>query len=103
MNAALRYGCATLLAAALLSPLQAQEKDIFNYVAQKKAGKDVKKIVIIADINTHGGKGNHEFRAGGIFLARTLNERYPNVYAVVQPAGTFPTNLGIPKPKNQPA
>ena len=104
MNVALRFASAVFVAAALLAPAQAQdkEKDIFNYVAQKKAGSDVKKIVFIADLDTHGGKGSHEFRAGAIYLARTLNARYPNAYAVVHPAGRFPNNLGIAKPKGQP-
>src|SRR2546421_8404196 len=105
MNLALRYGAAALFAAVFTFPAFAQdkEKDLFNYVAQKKAGKDVKKIVFIADIDTHGGKGNHEFRAGAIYLARTLNERYPNAYAVVHQAGRWPNNLGIAKPKGFPA
>ena len=41
------WAIALFLAATLLVPVQAQEKerDIFNYAAQKRAGKDVKKIV----------------------------------------------------------
>jgi hypothetical protein len=77
---------ACLVAAGLAAPAVAQgakEKDIFNYVAQKNAGKDVKKIVFIADPNTHGGKGNHEFKAGAVYMARTLNAAYPNCYATV--------------------
>jgi hypothetical protein len=88
-----RAAWAALLLAAFVLPAIAQdkEKDIFNYVAQKKAGKDVKKIVIIADPNTHGGKGNHEFKAGAIYIARTLNATYPDkCYAVVHAGGSWP-------------
>lgn len=84
---------ALLAGLALLAPAQAQEKDIFNYVAQKKADKDVKKIVIIADSGTHGGKGNHEFKAGGVYLARVLNSTYPNCYAVVHRHTAWPKDL----------
>ena len=97
MNAALRFAAALLCAAALVLPASAQdkEKDIFNYVAQKAAGKDVKKIVFIADAGTHGGKGNHEFKAGAIFLARTLNEKYPNCYATVHLNTRWPKDLSF--------
>ena len=82
MKNTLRLGCAALLAAALLAasllpPAVAdekeKEKDIFNYAAQKAAGKGVKKIVFIADTRPHGPRGNHEFVAGAIYLARTIN------------------------------
>jgi hypothetical protein len=96
MNVALRFACAVLCAALFLAPALAQdkEKDVFNYVAQKAAGKDVKKIVFIADVRTHGGKGNHEFKPGALYMARTLNAQYPNVYAVVHP---YHPKTGMPK------
>src|SRR3984893_17026035 len=80
--------CATvlLLAGSILAPLsggEKQEKDIFNIAAQKAAGKYVKKIVFVGDKRPHGKPGNHEFVAGPIYLARTLNAFYPNCYAVV--------------------
>ncbi len=85
---------ALCLATAWITPAAPQEKntekDIFNYAAQKRAGKDVKKIVFIADPDTHGGPGNHEFKAGAIYMARTLNATYPNCYAVVHPGGRWP-------------
>lgn len=84
------WALALLGAAMLLTPAPAQEKDVFNYAAQKRAGKDVKKIVIIADPDTHGGKGNHEFKAGAIYIARTLNAQYSNCYAVVHAGGRWP-------------
>ena len=84
---------ACLLTAALSASASAQEKDIFNYVAQKAAGKDVKKIVFVADAGTHGGKGNHEFKAGAIYMARTLNATYPNCYATVHLHTRWPKDL----------
>ncbi len=88
---------ALFIAGVLVAPAGAQEKDkekdIFNYVAQKTAGKDVKKIVFIADKDTHGGKGNHEFKAGAIYMARTLNAAYPNAYAVVHLDTRWPKDL----------
>ncbi len=88
---------ALLSTATLLAPAdaqdKAQEKDVFNYVAQQKAGKDVKKIVFIADAGTHGGKGNHEFKAGAIYMARTLNAQYPNCHAVVHLNTRWPKDL----------
>lgn len=87
------WAIACLVAAALLAPAGAQEKDIFNYAAQKKAGKGVKKIVFIADAGTHGGKGNHEFKAGAVYMARVLNSTYPNVHAVVYKHTSWPKDL----------
>ncbi len=81
------------LLAVIAAPATAQEKDIFNYVAQKKAGKDVKKIVFIADSGTHGPKGNHEFKAGAVYMARVLNSTYPNAHAVVHRNTAWPKEL----------
>lgn len=69
------------------------EKDIFDYVGQQQAGEDVKKIVFIADAGTHGGRGNHEFMAGSILLARQLNAAYPDVHAVVYSTNQWPKSL----------
>jgi hypothetical protein len=71
----------------------ADEKGVFDYEQQKGAGDKVKKIVFIADAGTHGGRGNHEFMAGSILLARTLNEVYPEVHAVVHSTRNWPTDL----------
>src|SRR6476660_94653 len=67
-------------------------RDIFDYEAQK-AAKDVKKIVFIADTAPHGARGNHEFLAGAIYLARTINAEYPNAYAVVYTKDKWPKDL----------
>jgi len=74
---------------------ESKERDLFDHEAQKKAGKDVKKIVFIAGTEPHGGRGNHEFMAAAIFLARTINENYPNAYAVVYSRAKFPKDLSF--------
>jgi len=66
--------------------------DIFDYEAQK-AAQGVKRIVFIADTAPHGGRGNHEFLAGAIYLARTINARYPDAYAVVHTKAKWPKDL----------
>lgn len=82
-----------LLLAAPASAGEKEEKDVFNYPAQAKAGKGVKKIVFVADPGAHGPRGNHEFMAGSIYLARTLNAAYKDVYAVVYPNYQWPKDL----------
>jgi hypothetical protein len=69
-----------------------KERDIFDYEAQK-AAKDVKKIVFVADTAPHGPRGNHEFLAGAIYLARTINAHYPGAYAVVHTKDKWPRDL----------
>jgi hypothetical protein len=69
-----------------------EERDIFNYEAQK-AIRGVKKIVFVADTAPHGPRGNHEFLAGAIYLARTINAEYPNAYAVVYTKDKWPRDL----------
>jgi hypothetical protein len=74
--------------------MAAAERDVFDYAAQKAAPKSVKKIVFIADAGTHGGRGNHEFVAGAILLARTINAAYPDsAYAVVHSNKHWPKDL----------
>lgn len=74
-------------------PVAFAEKGVFDYEGQKAAGDKVKKIVFIADAGTHGPRGNHEFMAGSILLARTLNEVFPDVHAVVHSTRNWPTDL----------
>ncbi|WP_254512206.1 ThuA domain-containing protein [Anatilimnocola floriformis] len=71
----------------------AAEKGIFDYEGQKAAGEKVKKIIFIADAGTHGPRGNHEFMAASILFARTLNEVYPDVHAVVHSTRNWPTDV----------
>ena len=83
----------TLLAAApALAADDKKERDIFDYDAQK-AAKDVKKIVFVADTAPHGDRGNHEFLAAAIYLARTINANYPDAYAVVYTKAKWPRDL----------
>jgi hypothetical protein len=71
----------------------AEERDIFDYEAQKSAGKEVKKIVFIGDAGTHGPLGNHEFVAGFMLLSRQLQAAYPNVHCVVHTSKKWPGEL----------
>jgi hypothetical protein len=69
-----------------------EARDIFDYAAQK-AARGVRKIVFVADTAPHGPRGNHEFLAAAIYLARTINAHYPGVYAVVYTKDKWPTDL----------
>src|SRR5437660_5430114 len=85
-----------LVALALLAPRawgdDKKERDIFDYDTQK-AAQGVKKIVFVADTAPHGPRGNHEFLADAIYLARTINADYPNAYAVVYTKDKWPRDL----------
>jgi hypothetical protein len=85
-------GAALLLAAGASAADDKKPRDIFDYAAQK-AAKDVKKIVFVADTAPHGARGNHEFLAAAIYLARTINANYPNAYAVVYTKNKWPKDL----------
>lgn len=71
----------------------ASNRGIFDYAKQREAGKDTNKIVFIGDAGTHGARGNHEFMAGSILLARQLNSVYPQVHAVVRSSKNWPDDL----------
>lgn len=68
-------------------------RDIFDHAGQKAAA-NVKKIVLVADPAPHGGRGNHEFVAAAIYLARSINAQYPNAWAVVHSKQRWPKDLG---------
>ncbi|NBO91740.1 MAG: hypothetical protein EBV06_05430 [Planctomycetia bacterium] len=70
-------------------------RDIYDHQAQKNASKDVKKIVFIVGTEPHGGRGNHEFVAAAIFMARTINANYPNAYATIYTRAKFPKDLSF--------
>ncbi len=70
----------------------AKERDIFDYEAHKAAA-GATKLVFVADTAPHGGRGNHEFLAAAIYLARTINAQYPQAYAVVHTKDKWPTDL----------
>src|SRR6266513_1399659 len=75
-------------------PIAAAEKDVFDHAAQKAAPKTVKKIVFVADTAPHGARGNHEFLAGAILMARAINAAYPDTaYAVVHSKDHWPKDL----------
>lgn len=67
-------------------------RDIFDHEAQKKA-EGVKRIVFVADTDPHGPRGNHEFVAAAVYLARTINANYPKAYAVVATKQKWPKDL----------
>jgi hypothetical protein len=81
-----------LLAASASAGDAKKERDLFDYEAQK-AAQGVKKIVFVADTAPHGPRGNHEFLAAAIYLARTINARYPDAYAVVHIKDEWPKDL----------
>lgn len=95
MTTTVRITAVVLLSGVISMPAWAQEKerDILNYAAQKSAPKGTTRIVFVADKRPHGPRGNHEFVAGAIFLARTINANYKNAYAVVHPHDRFPKDL----------
>ena len=88
-------GCVLFLL--IFSPLArwlpAEERGVFDYEKQRLAGDKIKKIIFIADAGTHGGRGNHEFMAGSILMARTLNTAYPEVHAVVHSTRNWPEDV----------
>lgn len=90
--AVLALGITCWLSAASSAGENKKERDIFDYEAQK-AAQGVKKIVFVADTAPHGGRGNHEFLAAAIYLARTINASYPNAYAVVYTKNHWPKDL----------
>ena len=69
------------------------EKDVYDYEAQKNAPASTKRIVFICAKGTHGGRGSHEFQAGGMYFARRINALYPNAYAVVYTDDKWPRDL----------
>src|ERR1700740_411572 len=82
-----------LLTAGSAAAQDKKERDIFDYDAQKNAEKSVKRIVFVADTAPHGPRGNHEFLAAALYLARTINANYPNAYAVVYTKDHWPKDL----------
>jgi hypothetical protein len=88
--AALALG--VLLSGATQAADAKKERDIYDYAAQK-AAEGVKKIVFVADTAPHGARGNHEFLAAAIYLARTINAHYPDAYAVVYTKNKWPKDL----------
>src|SRR5438067_3562290 len=90
--AALALAVTLLLTRSTLTAGDKKERDIYDYEAQK-AASGVKKIVFVADTAPHGPRGNHEFLAAAIYLARTINANYPDAYAVVHTINKWPKDL----------
>ncbi len=74
-------------------PAFAADRDVLDFAAQKNAPAGTKRIVFIADKGTHGGRGNHEFQAGMLYMARRINALFPNAYAVVYTSDKWPKDL----------
>src|SRR6266850_4458882 len=89
-------GCVSVVLFGLLASAAAaddkKERDVFDHDAYK-AAKGVKKIAFVADTEAHGPRGNHEFLAAAIYLARAINSHYPDAYAVVYTKATWPKDL----------
>jgi len=77
--------CRTVGAAALTVVCLAR-----TAVAETSDVRDKRKIVFVAGPRSHG-YGGHEHNAGCLLLAKWLNERMPNVHAVVHQNG-WPTD-----------
>ncbi len=92
---ALVLGIGVLLLPGSVAPAggDKKERDIFDYAAFQQAPKGVKRIVFVADTAPHGPRGNHEFLAAAIYLARTINATYPDTHAVVYTKAKWPKDL----------
>src|ERR1043166_4860599 len=87
-------GVSALLLSAARAPAGGTKTkhDIYDYEGQK-AAQGVKKIVFVADTAPHGPRGNHEFLAAAIYLAKTINAHYPDAWAVVHTMKKWPKDL----------
>ena len=89
-----RFMYATLVGGLLtMSSAFGAERDIFDYAGQRTAPPETKRLVFIASRADHGARGNHEFMAGAMYLARRINEVYPKAHAVVFAEEKWPENL----------
>src|SRR5262249_28122064 len=68
------------------------DRDIFDFEGQRKA-EGYKRIVFIGDTRPHGDRGNHEFVAAAVYLAKTINAYDPKAWAVVTTMQKMPTDL----------
>jgi hypothetical protein len=82
-----------LAVSAITQGAGAAERNVYDYVAQRNAPAGTRRIVFIASKADHGPRGNHEFFAGSLYLARRINAVYPRAYAVVYPEDRWPTDL----------
>lgn len=85
---------AALAFASLTSaPAFAESRDVLDAAAWKAEPDDATKILFVADAGNHGARGHHEFVAGAIMMARTLNAAYPQVRAVVRSSKAWPESF----------
>lgn len=82
LRALLAAGACALVLNGAASAGEKKDRDIFDYDAQK-AADGFKRIIFVADTRPHGPRGNHEFVAASVFLARTLNAHDPKCWGVV--------------------
>ena len=61
-------------------------KYVRDYAGQAEAPPDTRRIMFLAE----SGHGGHEFVAGALYFARTINAVYPNAWAVVYPDKKWP-------------
>jgi hypothetical protein len=94
ISALFGLGTALLLTAPAPAGGEKKERDIFDHDAQK-AATGLKRIVLVADTDPHGPRGNHEFVAAAIYLARTINANYPDAYAAVYTKQKWPKDLSF--------
>lgn len=83
----------SLVLSSAVTTAQSVEKDVYNYEAQRRAPANTRRIVFIASKADHGARGNHEFFAGSLYLARRINAVYPRAYAVVYEEDRWPKDL----------
>src|SRR5947209_9158847 len=91
-TALLLPGIALLFNAASPAGDKAKDRDISDQEAHKTA-TGFKRIALIADTDPHGDRGNHEFVAAAVYLARTINAQYPDAYAAVYTKQKWPKDL----------
>jgi Trehalose utilisation len=91
-HALLGLGIGLMLAAPSIAGDDKKERDIYDHEAHKTA-KAGTRIALVADTDSHGARGNHEFVAAAVYLARTINAQYPDAYAAVYTRQKWPKDL----------
>jgi hypothetical protein len=94
LTVVLVLGALLLSAAASGAGDDKQDRDIFDHEAHK-AATGCTRIALVADTDPHGPRGNHEFVAAAIYLARSINAQYPKAYAAVYTRQKWPKDLSF--------
>lgn len=87
------FALAGLVLSGVSTSAQSVPKDVYDYEVQRKAAANTRRIVFIASKADHGARGNHEFFAGSLYMARRINAVYPRAYAVVYSEDQWPKDL----------